>query len=168
MNSSRVWDKRKLHKLLVEALKAEREATLLAAETAKEGATHEDAVAKSKYDTHGLELSYLAGSQFERARLAETKIIQLENTAFRAFDTDETIDIGALVSLRDKRNSKGQLRYYLISTVGAGLSITYEDAEVIVLSPESPLGEALFSLGVGDELPSANPAFKALEIVALA
>lgn len=166
MLKAKKWDKRKIHSLLLEALKAERDAILYAATTAKEGATHEDAVAKSKYDTHGLELSYLAGSQFERARQAETKIALLENTLFQEFDEDDPIDVGALVTVRGQEKQDQQV--YLISNIGAGLSITWEESRILVISPESPLGEALLSLGVGDELPLRSPSRLIYEIIALA
>lgn len=161
-----VWDKKKLQRLLLEALRAERDATLQAALTAKEGATHEDAVAKSKYDTHGLELSYLAGSQFERARLAETKIAQLENNPFKTYSEDDSIDVGALVLVEDR--VKNRVQTYLISNIGAGLSLYYDEQEILVISPESPLGESMMSLGVGDEIPAQNRAKSSLEIIGLA
>lgn len=145
------WDKRKLHSLLLETLKAELSATLSAAETAKEGATHEDAVAKSKYDTHGLELSYLAGSQFERARLAESKIALLENSLFSEFTEDDEIDIGALVRLEGKGQKP---RFYLISNIGAGLDLDFQEQKIFVISPESPLGEAIMGRYEGETIES--------------
>ncbi|RYZ90601.1 MAG: hypothetical protein EOP04_03415 [Proteobacteria bacterium] len=141
-------DKKKLHKLLLEGLKEQIAAIRHAAGAAKDGATHEEAVAKSKYETHGLELSYLAGSQFERARIAETKLTLLENAPFTKFLEDDAIDTGALIGLRD--HDKGLRHVYLLSSIGAGLTLRYEDEVIKVISPESPLGESLMSLGVGD------------------
>jgi hypothetical protein len=150
MSESEPIDKRMLHKLLLKALRAELDAIRQAAGAAKEGATHEDAVAKSKYDTHGLELSYLAGSQFERARHAEVKLQRLENAPFALFHKGDHIDTGALVVLRD--SAKGQRHVYLLSSIGAGLTLCYKDEEIKVISPESPLGESLISLGAGDRV----------------
>lgn len=166
MQKIRKWDKRKIHSLLLEALKGERDAILYAATSAKEGATHEDAVAKSKYDTHGLELSYLAGSQFERAKQVETKIALFENSLFQDFHEDDLIDVGAIVTVRDIGNSRQ--RTYLISTIGAGLTLTWNELSILVVSPESQLGEAMLSLGVGDELPPGNSSRSNGEIIAVA
>lgn len=141
------WDKKKLHSLLLEALKANLNATLSAAENAKEGSNHEDAIAKSKYDTHGLELSYFAGSQFERARAVEAKIAILENTFFNEFQPDDEINIGALIQLR---NGQKKVQTYLMSDIGAGLDIEYQGEKIIVISPESPLGEAILGLSQGE------------------
>jgi transcription elongation GreA/GreB family factor len=59
--------KKKLVELLQETL--ERDLTLLmnAAHVAHEAATHEESKAEDKYDTRGLEASYLAGAQARRA-----------------------------------------------------------------------------------------------------
>ena len=158
------WDKRKLHSLLLETLKAELNATLSAAETAKEGATHEEAVAKSKYDTHGLELSYLAGSQFERARLVESKIALLTNSLFKDFDEDDEIEVGALVFLQGKAPKP---QAYLISNLGAGLDLILQNERILVISPESPLGEALIGLYLGDMIDSKERQKNAYTVVGL-
>lgn len=159
------WDKKKIQNLLLRTMRAELDATLHAANTAKEGATHEEAVAKSKYDTHGLELSYLAGSQFERARQAEAKILLLESTGFKNFTDEDIVDVGAIVVVEDSLKKLRQ--NYLVSNIGAGLSLSYDGEEILVISPESPLGEAMLSLGVGDEIP-AKSSKSPLEIIALA
>ncbi len=161
-----VWNKKQLHKLLLEKIREEREATLKAAMTAKEGATHEDAVAKSKYDTHGLELSYLAGSQFERARQAESKLTLLENTPFPEFQEDDIIDVGALVVIRSERNNEEQT--VLISNLGAGYTLEDNQRLVLVISPESPLGEALISLGIGDDFQTKGQRSTRYEVIDLA
>ena len=158
------WDKRKLHSLLLETLKTELNATLSAAETAKEGATHEEAVAKSKYDTHGLELSYLAGSQFERARLVESKIALLTNSLFKDFDEDDEIEVGALVFLQGKAPKP---QAYLISNLGAGLDLILQNERILVISPESPLGEALIGLYLGDMIDSKERQKNAYTVVGL-
>lgn len=158
------WDKRKLHSLLLEALKANFHATLSAAENAKEGSNHEDAVAKSKYDTHGLELSYFAGSQFERARAVEAKIAVLENTLFPAFAANDAIDIGALAQLQGKT---GKIQNYLMSDIGAGLDILYQGEKVVVISPDSPLGAAIMGLSQGEAVAAREFQKQAYSILAV-
>jgi transcription elongation GreA/GreB family factor len=158
------WDKRKLHSLLLETLRAELGAILNAAEMAKEGSNHEDAVAKSKYDTHGLELSYLAGSQFERARSAEAKIAVLENSLFNDYGEDDEIDIGALVRLE---GPKQKARFYLISDIGAGLELEFQGEKVFVISPESPLGETLMGHYQGESIDSKTNQIKSFTIASV-
>jgi transcription elongation GreA/GreB family factor len=158
------WDKRKLHSLLLERLKAELAAILNAAEMAKEGSNHEDAVAKSKYDTHGLELSYLAGSQFERARTAEAKIGILENSLFIDYGEDDEINIGALVRLEGPAQ---KARFYLISDIGAGLDLEFQGEKIFVISPESPLGETLMGHYEGESVESKERQLRAFTIASV-
>ena len=138
-----------LHQALLAHLREELNHTLLAAETAREGATHEEALAKSKYDTHGLELSYLAGSQFERARLLQSQVALLSRTSFRDFAQDEPIDLGALVEVRGAQAKTG---HYLISLVGAGISVPLDGTLIQVISPDSLLGEELMNRRAGDRV----------------
>ncbi len=158
------WEKRKLHSLLLETLKSELNATLRATETAKEGATHEDVVAKSKYDTHGLELSYLAGSQFERARLVESKIAILENSLFSDFSEIDPIDVGALVFLNGKA-PKAQA--HLISNIAAGLDLNFQDEKKLVIFPDSPLGKSLIGLTQGDTIDSKERQKNSYEFISV-
>ena len=74
---SGIHSKTAVVKAILKVVDQEIEILERSAQEAHEGATHEDAVAKSKYDTHGLELSYLAGSQYERARKLATSSITL-------------------------------------------------------------------------------------------
>lgn len=143
------WDKNLLKKLLLEKLDADLQAILLAASTAHEGATHSDAQAKSKYDTHGLELSYIAGSQYERARAMQAQILKLSSLTFDSFAEDDPIDLGAIICILPP---KGAATYFLLSQIGAGISLPFEGRDIRVLSPESPLGEVLIGLGAGDKV----------------
>ena len=59
-------DKQSLHQALLMRLRADLELLERAAHTAREAATHEESKAENKYDTRGLEASYLgrrAGSR---------------------------------------------------------------------------------------------------------
>lgn len=150
---------------MIEHLERELDAMIQSAEAAHAGATHEDAVAKSKYDTHGLELSYLAGSQFERARHLQTQIAMLRQTSFREFSAEDEIDAGALVGLQSEG---GPLDYFLVSNLGAGISMEVEGRSVKVLSPESMLGRSLIGLYEGDSLESKDRAQPSRMIVSIA
>ncbi len=141
------FDKKALKKALLGSLRHDLEAVLLAAQNAHEGATHSEALAKSKYDTHGLELSYLAGSQYKRARVLEAQILDLERQELAEFGEDDMIDKGALVTLSTPSGIKA---FYLLSEQGAGAVLEWENAQVQVISPDSLLGQKLLSLEVGD------------------
>lgn len=162
--ASAVTLKARIRKAMIEQLEQELNAILQSAEAAHAGATHEDAVAKSKYDTHGLELSYLAGSQFERARHLETQLAMLKQTKFRDFTADDEIEMGALVVLSGKSDSKD---YFLISNLGAGTSTEIDGTLVKVISPESKLGLSLIGLYEGDGLESKDKSAESRRIVSV-
>ena len=134
------------------------------AQEAHEGATHEDAVAKSKYDTHGLELSYLAGSQYERARKLATDRKQFFDQSLASFDGDTPIAATALVALQ---NQGGTIRFLYISQPCAGIEVDFAGKKVQVLSPESPLGLEVIDSYLGDEVEVGQNSSQSYEIIDL-
>lgn len=114
-----------------------------AAHAAEEGATHEEAVAKSKYDTHGLELSYLAGTQKERHNALLGQINRLKQSSFPDLDDSSTIETGALVTLKNGDHYS----HIFLSPIGAGMEIQ----NIKILSPESPFGDEMVGLSLHSE-----------------
>src|ERR1700728_2792408 len=62
-------------------------------------ATHESSKAESKYDTRGLEATYLAGGQARQAREILDSIKLYETLMAKDFAADEAVDLTALVEL---------------------------------------------------------------------
>ena len=71
--------KQKILAKLREKLEAEMQVMISAALIAREDATHEESKAEDKYDTRGLEASYLAGAQAKRAAELQRIIHSLQN-----------------------------------------------------------------------------------------
>lgn len=138
MNKETLKDK------IIEALEGQLITIQKAAGAAHSGATHEDAVAKGKYETHGLELSYIAGSQYERARHLAAELEAFRSKKLLSFHEDQPIDEGALVTLESQTGKS----LVFLSNLGAGILID----KVKVLSPASPLGEEIMGSTVGDEV----------------
>lgn len=141
--------KKSIQAALIAQLQADMQGILSSAQNAHEGATHSDAQAKSKYDTHGLELSYLAGSQYRRARALELQIQGLEREDLPLFAADDAIENGALLMLE---NDRGQRISFLISQLGAGSTVQLDGESIQVISPESVLGEKFSGLSSGDSI----------------
>ena len=59
-------NKQTVHQLILDKLKIDLDIAERAAQTAYETATHEENIAENKYDTLGLEASYLAAGQARR------------------------------------------------------------------------------------------------------
>lgn len=134
---------------IIEHLSSALDVVERAAQTAYEAATHEENVAENKYDTLGLEASYLATGQARRAaelRQALAAYAQLPNDAF---DPERGIQLGHWVVLNAADDS---VRHIFIGPDAAGLTVKVGDHPVTVITPKSPLGMSLLSKGLGDEV----------------
>ena len=108
-------------------------------------ATHESSKAENKYDTRGLEAAYLAGGQARQARDILESIKAYEGMASREFAPDDPVDLAALVELE----SDGVRSVFFIGPKSGGLEIIYQDREITVITPQSPLGQQLMGKKAG-------------------
>lgn len=121
------------------------------ARAAHEEATHEQSKAENKYDTRGLEASYLARGQSQQAAETELARQHFESLTVRDFTPDDPIDLTALVALESvspgareaKGGNPGSGPLYFIGPRAGGMEISCEGAEVLVITPQSPLGSQL-------------------------
>ena len=120
-----------------------------ASDAAREDATDEESRARSKYETQGLETSYLAAGQAARAEELSEVAIAFNNAPFPPFPSDAVIAEGALVQV----DFAGDDDWFLLAPTAGGLSIEIDGSEITVLSPETPLRKELQGLRVGDTLP---------------
>ncbi|MEQ1723107.1 MAG: hypothetical protein ABL930_08010 [Pseudobdellovibrio sp.] len=121
-------------------------AALEAAMNTYDIATHEDNKAENKYDTRGLEASYLAGAQAERvsdikAILASYEILQIKN-----FDNDSKVALSALI----KMSSNDKEMFVLLMPKGGGQVLNFAGHHIQVITPDSPLGKNLIGKVVGE------------------
>src|SRR5664280_2198278 len=110
-----------------------------AARASHEEATHESSKAESKYDTRGLEAAYLAGGQARQAREILNSIKVYEALVTRDFASGEPIELTALVEL----DADGTHSTYFIGPKNGGLEIKHRRKEIMVITPQSPLGQNL-------------------------
>ena len=120
--------------------------TRRARETAKE-ATHEEAKAEDDKDTRALEQTYLARGQAERVAAAQRELQLFRSMQRRSWTDELPIAAGALVQLEDEEE---QERSVLLLPLGAGIKLTAGDQDIQVITPTSPLGEALLAKETGD------------------
>jgi len=116
-----------------------------AARASHEEATHESNKAESKYDTRGLEAAYLAGGQARQAKEILDSITDYEALATRDFAPGEPIDLTALVEL----DTDGIRSTYFIGPKNGGLEIEHRRKEIMVITPQSPLGQNLMGRKAG-------------------
>jgi hypothetical protein len=139
-------DKQHLIQKIVAHLEQELVALKEAAMATYEAATNEESKPENEYDTRGLEASYLAGAQAKRVGEVEELIFIYKDLKVRSFSPDEAIASTALVevSLNKKRS------WVFIMSKGGGTMLQVDGLAVQIVTPSSPLGEALLGLRVGD------------------
>jgi transcription elongation GreA/GreB family factor len=130
---------------IIAVLESELETLLQSAREARAGATDEQAKAENKYDTRGLEASYLADGQSRQALEAMQAIQLLRALPLRDYDASEPIDLGALVELEQK----GGKTCFIIVPRAGGTEVKIDGTEILALTPQSPLGQQLVGLHEG-------------------
>jgi hypothetical protein len=132
-------DKKLIFQTLTAELSKNLDLALMAAQATYDIATHEDNKAENKYDTRGLEASYLAGAQAERFRDLKETLTVIANLKVKDFTESDKIAHTALVQI-EFNNSKSWL---LLLPKGGGQNFIYEGKTIKVITPDSPLGHLL-------------------------
>lgn len=127
-----------------------------AALAAREAATHEESRAEDAHDTRGIEASYLAGAQAERAAQLQESLVFFEKLQIRDFSPEEPVQVGALVSWVNENAGKKKA-WALLLPAGAGTSVRLGELTIQVVHPQSPLGQALLGLRTGDSFELETP-----------
>lgn len=141
-------NKRTLLKAILAALQAELQTYVRAAKSARAEATDEQSRAENKYDTRGLEASYLAAGQVRQVMELESAIAAFEALPVRKFEPGEAIGLGAVVEL----DQNGEREFYFIGPSAGGTEVKSGQREVLVITPQSPLGGQLQGRQQGDWL----------------
>jgi len=130
---------------ILERLRAEVDLLTRAALATHAEATHEENKAEDKYDTRGLEASYLAHGQSRAAEEAAEAVAQFQALPAREFQPGEAIALGALVRLDDGAR-------YFVGPRAGGTEIEFEGDTLMVITPSSPLGRQLVGRHQGDAI----------------
>ncbi len=148
LQSDRTLNKRALIEKIIAQLAEEVASYARSARASQAEATDEQSKAENKYDTRGLEASYLAHGQSRQAAELEEAIGQFHTLAVREFGAAEAIDLGALVEV-DRR---GKSARYFIGPRAGGTEVIHAGKTVLVITPQSPLGRQLMGAKAGDRL----------------
>ena len=149
-------NKRNLIQAVIAKLTEELQVYLNAANASREEATHESSKAENKYDTRGLEASYPARGQSQQIVELETALVEFQKLADREFSAETPIDVGAFVELQQGRERS----QYLVGPRAGGTEVEFDGNEVIVITPQSPLGSQLVGSKQGDTLQLTLPGSK--------
>jgi hypothetical protein len=160
-------DKQALVARLRENIARDLDAATRAAKDAAEAATHEENRPENDKDMRSTEASYLARGQAERVRELERCDEAMRTLDLGTWREGVPIAAGALVII----DCDGKRAAYLIAPAGGGLrAVAGEDGrspaspepgrnlmEVQVLTPRSPVGQALVGNTTGDVVQVTGP-----------
>lgn len=141
-----VMNKAKLIDQIIRQLEENLQTNIAAALATYEAATNEESQAENEYDTRGLEASYLAGAQAKRVGEIEEQLHIYRQLKPRTFSKTDAIDATALVEVEHN----GRKSYVFLMPKAGGIALNVDGFAVQVITPLSPLGEALVGLKVGD------------------
>lgn len=149
-----------IFKCLTEELTKNLQIALQAARNTYDIATHEDNKAENKYDTRGLEASYLAGAQAERVRDLKETLTLISTLKIKNFKDNEKISHTALIQI--EFNNKES--WLIMLPKGGGQSCTFENRSIKIITPESPLGDLLLGKTSGDIVVLNNKEYTIISI----
>jgi hypothetical protein len=112
---------------------------------ASAGATSSEARAETKWDTCGLESSYLARGHAMQFKKLAADVCELRAFPLLSF-VGKSIGSGALIEVEQ---GGGKMHFFLLP-FGGGVEVTVEGRDVTVITPESPVGAALLDKKQGD------------------
>jgi transcription elongation GreA/GreB family factor len=119
-----------------------------AARAAFEEATDEQSRADNKYDTRSLEASYLARGQAQQLADTEQALLEFKNMVLRDLGPQDRVEMGALVELTGKKEKA----MYFVGPKAGGTEIEQDGQEVMVITPQSPLGRQIVGRKQGETL----------------
>ena len=146
-------DKKRILTLLCESVSADLATMSAAQRQVVDGATHEENKPENDKDTRALEQSYLARGQAQRVVELQEALNKLKAMELRRFDARTPIGLSALVAIHDGREEV----HYFIAPAGGGLRLSLAEREVRVVTPQSPIAQALLGKLEGDDLDVRTP-----------
>ncbi|MBJ7554064.1 GreA/GreB family elongation factor [Marinomonas spartinae] len=144
--------KQTVYEAITSALRKRFDTALWAAKQAHDAATNEESVAENKYDTFGLEASYLAHGQSQRVIDCENDWRTFEKKGCVLFEDSSTVALWALVELSALEKNTFHTKWFFISPCAGGLTVEQSQQSVFLVTPSSPVGKVLIGKEEGDEV----------------
>lgn len=139
-------DKVKLVEHFIKHIEAELLQLEISSKATRDEATHEESKPENQYDTRALETGYLVKAQSKRLLDVREILSAFKFTSIKNFTNLDPIGVTALIELE----MNGKTNFFYFMPFGGGTTIEFEGIRIQVLTPTSPLGEALVGLKVGD------------------
>jgi len=136
--------KSELIKAIVHQLQADLLVLEQAVNVARDTATHADCLGSSKYETMGLEASYLAQGQGIRLLEVERALQYFKGLPF--VPSTGVVGLSSLLVLQD---DEGNTQRLWLATEAGGLKVQCGDELITVITPKAPLGRAVMGKSIG-------------------
>lgn len=117
-----------------------------AAQDAADAATHPESSAETKWDTFGLESSYLAQGQQKRVAEITEALAYFENLAKAPPSEPQFIEPNCLITLK---NDEQQL-FFFVAALGGGVKVQLEGHFIVVITTQTPIGVKLLGKEIDD------------------
>ena len=157
-------NKEALRDQIMSRLKADHALLLQAAKTAHAAATHDENIPDNKYATLGLEASYLAQGQANRAQEILQALQAFRQLTLPVFSAKSAIRLAAVVRLED---GEGRSKLVFIGPAAGGLRLKFGGAEIMIITPASPLGRELLGKQCGDLIELERGTVREYEIISI-
>jgi transcription elongation GreA/GreB family factor len=156
-------DKEKIFNLVKESLHQDLTITADEMQRVREVAISTDSKADED-DAGNVEAAYLESAQSKRLAEIQQASQVLNNVHLRKFSKRDGVSVTALVQLQwDDRDF-----FYFILPQSGGLKVSYQDCEVRLVTPQSPLGKELLGKKIGDSIEVGTPnSVRAYEVVSV-
>ncbi|MCK4621775.1 MAG: GreA/GreB family elongation factor [Desulfuromonadales bacterium] len=140
-------NKEDLRAQIIARLEADHALLLQAAKSAHAAASHDENIPDNKYDTLGLEASYIAQGQANRAEEILQALKAFQQLTLQTFSAKSPIRLTALVQLEE---DEGRSRLVFLGPAAGGLRLEFDKEKIMVITPASPLGRELIGKQCGD------------------
>lgn len=134
---------------IIDQLNTDQQSLLEAARKANFAATDPENSPDNKYETLALESSYIAQGQANRALEIRQGIDLYRQLSVRSFSATDKVYLTALVVLE---SADGCRKSLFLGPSAGGMKILFDQQEVVVITPDSPLGRDLLGKEVGDSI----------------
>lgn len=156
MSKTHLWTQ------LLACIQAEIEQAEHAARDAADYATNEEAKATSKWDTQGLEASYLAAGQAKKVGELRDALGKIQSMRPEMENTHVAVREGSYVTLL---NGPDIDHYFIVPASGGETLKTEKGEEVWTITPQSPLGHLLIGKPTGSPIRMPNGAQASIQSV---
>ena len=142
-------NKQQLVNIIVDSLRQQLHEAIAAANEAHAAAVDDQSVAETQYDTLAIEAGYLAEGQSRRVTEIQQAIAAYQTLT--GFNTEQKsqVTLGALVQLSADTTSN---HWFFIGPAAGGFRCKIAEQTITVITPASPMGDALLGKQLDDDI----------------